>query len=140
MKRNAALVVAFLCLAAFFMPWDMVVPDPFYIHVLSMTASSILVIVAARLNRTATWSTVVQVVESACTAWQATIILNWDNPNDVFYLIHDEFMMCAFVIEMLFLIPQIPIIAGFKDALSNSFRRAFLFVVRAYPNQSNLHS
>ena len=138
MKRNAALVVAFLCTGAFFMPWDMVVPDPFYVHVVSIVASTLIVIVAAILSR-AQWSLVIQIVESVCVVWQSKVVLNWDNPNDIFYLVHDDFMLCAFVIEMLFLLPQIPILARFKDAISDSLRRAFLALVRVYPNNSGLH-
>lgn len=138
MKRNAALVVAFLCLVAFFMPWDMVVPDPFYVHVVSIAASTLIVIVAAILSR-AQWSLVVQIVESVCVVWQSKVVLNWDNPNDIFYLVHDDFMLCAFVIEMLFLVPQTPIYARLKDAISNTLRRAFLALVLVYPNNSGLH-
>jgi len=138
MKRNAALVVAFLCVFFYFMPWDLVVPDPFYVHVVSIAASTALVIVCALLSR-AVWSTVIQCVESVCVMWQAQIIVNWDNQQDIFYILHDDFMLLAFGIELLFLATQTPIYRTLRDAVSNTIRRAFLALVRVYPAQRGMH-
>jgi len=138
MKKNAALVAAFLCVFFFFMPWDSVVSDPFYIHAASISASTFIVIVCAFISR-ATWSLVIQIIESICVIWQSKIILNWDNKQDVFYIFHDDFMLLAFGIELLFLATQTPIYRTLKDAISNTIRRAFLALVRVYPNNSGLH-
>lgn len=139
MKRNAALVAAFLCVFFYFMPWGSVVSDPFYIHAASIAASTLIVIVCALISR-ATWSLVIQVVESICVIWQSKIILNWDNETDIFYLLHDDFMMLAFGIELLFLATQTPIYRTLKDAISNTLRRAFLAIVRVYPSERGLHN
>lgn len=139
MKKNAALVVAFLCVFFYFMPWGVVVPDTFYVHVVSIAASTALVIVCALLSR-AMWSTVIQCVESACVVWQAQIIMNWDNQQDIFYILHDDFMLLAFGIELLFLATQTPIYRTLRDAISNTLRRAFLALVRVYPAQRISHN
>jgi len=138
MKKNAALVVAFLCAFFYFMPWGSVVSDPFYIHVVSVAASAFIVMVCAVLSR-AMWSTVIQTVECVCVIWQSKIILNWDNETDIFYLLHDDFMILAFGIELLFLATQTPIYRTIKDAVSDTIRRAFLALVRVYPAQRGMH-
>jgi hypothetical protein len=138
MKKNAAVIAAFLCVLFYAMPWHLLVPDPFYVHVASIAASTALVIVCALLSR-AMWSTVIQCVESACVIWQAKIIMNWDNQQDIFYLLHDDFMLLAFGIELLFLANQTPIYRTLRDAISNTTRRAFLALVRVYPSQRELH-
>lgn len=135
MKKNAALVTAFLCVLFYVMPWHWVASDPFYVHVLSLAASTVLVVACALLNRTAAWSIAIQIIESICVVWQAQIIVNWDNQQDIFYLLHDDFMLLAFGIELLFLATQTPIYRTLRDALSNTLRRAFLVVVRVYPAQ-----
>lgn len=134
MKKNAALVAAFLCVLFYAMPWHLLVSDPFYVHVASIAASTALVIVCALLSR-AMWSTVIQCVESACVTWQATIVMNWNNPHDIFYILHDDFMLLAFGIELLFLSTQTPIYRTLSDGISNAVRRAFLALVRVYPAQ-----
>jgi len=134
MKKNAALVAAFLCVLFYAMPWHLLVPDPFYVHVASIAASTALVIVCALLSR-AMWSAVIQCVESACVIWQAQIIVNWDNQQDIFYILHDDFMLLAFGIELLFLATQTPIYRTLRDAISNIVGRAFLALVRVYPAQ-----
>lgn len=134
MKKNAALVAAFLCVIFYFMPWHLIVSDPFYVHGISIAASTVIVIVCAFLSR-AMWSTVIQCVESICVVWQAQIIVNWDNQQDIFYILHDDFMLLAFGIELLFLATQTPIYRTLRDALSNTLRRAFLAIVRVYPAQ-----
>jgi hypothetical protein len=142
MKKNAALVAAFLCVLFYIMPWHLLAPDPFYVHVASIAASTALVIVCALLSR-AMWSAVIQCVESACVIWQAQIIMNWDNQQDIFYLLHDDFMLLAFGIELFFLATQTPIYRTIRDALSNALRRTFLALVRVYPAQRvghNTHS
>jgi len=132
MKRNAALVAAFLCVLAFVMPWGYLVSDPFYVHVASIAASTFIVIACALLSR-ATWSVAIQIIESICVIWQSKIVLNWDNQQDFFYIVHDQFMLLAFGIELLFLATQTPIYRKTKDAVSNFFRCAFLALVRLYP-------
>ena len=139
MKRNAALVAAFLCAFFYFMPWGSVVGYPFYIHVASIAASAFIVMVCAVLSR-AMWSTIIQTVECVCVIWQSKIILNWDNETDIFYLLHDDFMMLAFGIELLFLATQTPIYRTIKDAVSDSLRRAFLAIVRVYPSERDMHT
>jgi ABC-type polysaccharide/polyol phosphate export permease len=124
----------FLCVLFYAMPWYLLVPDPFYVHVASIAASTTLVIVCALLSR-AMWSTVIQFVESTCVIWQSQIIMNWDNQQDIFYLLHDDFMLLAFGIELLFLATQTPIYRTLRDALSNALRCAFLALVRVYPSQ-----
>lgn len=139
MKKNAALVAAFLCVFFYVMPWHLLVPDPFYVHVASIAASTALVIVCAILSR-AMWSTVIQCVESACVVWQANIVMNWNNQQDVFYILHDDFMLLAFGIELVFLATQTPIYRTLKDAISNTIRRSFLALVRVYPSERGLHN
>lgn len=139
MKKNAAVIAAFLCFLFYAMPWHLLVPDPFYVHVASIAASTALVIVCSLLSR-ALWSTVIQCVESACVTWQATIVMNWNNQHDIFYLLHDDFMLLAFGIELLFLSTQTPIYRTLSDALSNTLRRAFLALVRVYPDQRVGHN
>lgn len=139
MRKNAAVIAAFLCVLFYAMPWHLLVPDPFYVHVVSIAASTAIVIACALLSR-AMWSTVIQCVESACVTWQATIVMNWNNPHDIFYILHDEFMLLAFGIELLFLATQTPIYRTLRDALSNTIRRAFLAIVRLYPDQRLGHA
>jgi hypothetical protein len=139
MKKNAALVAAFLCVFSYFMPWGSVVSDPFYIHVASIAASAVIVITCAVLSREM-WSTIIQTVECVCVIWQSKIVLNWDNETDIFYLLHDDLMMLALGIELLFLATQTPIYRTTKDAVSNTIRRAFLALVRVYPSERDMHT
>ena len=134
MKRNAALVVAFLCLLAFIMPWGAVVSDPFYVHTYSILASSLLVIACYSVSR-AGWAVAVQIIECLCIIYQSNVILNWDNPVDGYYHYHDEFMMAAFIFELLFISTSIKKIAAVMDGISGTLGRTFLSIVRLYPSE-----
>lgn len=134
MKINAALVVAFLCLAAFIMPWGAFVSDPFYVHTYSILASSLLVIACYTVSR-AGWAVAVQIIECLCIIYQSNVILNWDNPVDGYYHYHDEFMMCAFLLELLFISTSITKVAVVMDGITGIFRRSFLSFMRLYPSE-----
>jgi len=134
MKTNAALVVAFLCLLAFIMPWGAVVSDPFYIHTYSILSSSLLVIACYAVSR-AGWAVAVQIIECLCIIYQSNVVMNWDNPVDGYYLYHDEFMMCAFILELLFISTSIKKIAAVMDGITHSIGRTFLSFVRLYPSE-----
>ncbi len=110
MKRNAALVVAFLCAFAFVMPWGAVVSDPFYIHTYSILASSLLVIACYTVSR-AGWAI------------------------DGYYHYHDEFMICAFILELLFISASIKKVAAVWDGITSFIRRSFISLVRLYPSE-----
>jgi len=134
MKRNAALVVAFLCLLAFIMPWGAVVSDPFYIHTYSILASTLLVIACNRLS-SATWSTLVQISECVCIIYQSQVVMNWDSPTDGFYYYHDEFMLSVFIIELLFISTSLKKIAAVMDGITGTIGRILLSFVRLYPSE-----
>jgi len=134
MKRNAALVVAFLCALTFVMPWAAFVSDPFYVHTWSIFASSLLVASCFILSRSL-WSVGVQTVEVACIIYQAQIVFNWDNPSDLYYIYHDEFMLSAFILELLLISTSITKIAAVLDGITDAFRRIFIFTVRLYPSE-----
>jgi len=134
MKRNAALVVAFLCALTFVMPWGAVVSDPFYIHTYSILASSLLVIACYTVSR-AGWAIAVQIIECLCIIYQSNVILNWDNPVDGYYHYHDEFMMCAFILELLFISTSIKKVAAVWDGITGFIRNSFLSLVRLYPSE-----
>jgi len=132
MKRNAALVVAFLCLLTFVMPWGAFVSDPFYIHTYSILGSTLLVIACNRLS-SATWSTLVQIAECVCIIYQAQVVMNWDNPADDFYYFHDEFMLSAFIFELICLSTSINKMAAVMDGITSTIGRLLLSFVRLYP-------
>ena len=134
MKRNAALVVAFLCLVAFIMPWGWFVSDPFYVHTYSILASTMLVIACNRLSG-ATWSILVQVAECTCIIYQSQLVMNWDNPVDGFYYYHDEFMLSVFILELLFISSTINKIVSANGGIASYLRRAFLSFVYIYPGE-----
>jgi len=134
MRRNAALVVAFLCALTFVMPWAEFVSDPFYVHTWSIFASSLLVACCFMLSRSL-WSVGVQTVEVACIIYQAQIVFNWDNPADLYYIHHDQFMLCAFILELLLISTSLTKIAAVLDGISDALRRTFLFTVRLYPSE-----
>ena len=134
MKRNAALVVAFLCLLAFIMPWGAFVSDPFYIHTYSIFASSLLVMACNRLS-SASWSTLVQIAECTCIIYQAQVVMNWDSPIDGFYYYHDEFMMSVFIFELFCISTSIKKIAAVMDGITSTFGRTFLSFMRLYPSE-----
>lgn len=136
MKKNAALVVAFLCALTFVMPWGAFVSDPFYIHTYSILGSTILVISCNRLS-SATWSTLVQIAECVCIIYQSQVVMNWDNPTDVFYRYHDEFMLSAFIFELLCISTSINKIAAVIDGISSTIGRTFLSFMRLYPSEHN---
>jgi len=134
MKRNAALVVAFLCLLAFIMPWGAFISDPFYIHTWSILASTLLVIACNRLS-SAAWSTLVQIAECVCIIYQAQVVMNWDSPTDGFYCYHDEFMLSVFIIELLFISTSLKKIAAVMDGITGTIGRILLSFVRLYPSE-----
>lgn len=134
MKKNAALVVAFLCLLTFIMPWGAVVSDPFYIHTYSIFASTLLVMACNRLSRES-WSTLVQISECTCIIYQAQVVMNWDSPTDGFYRYHDEFMMSVFIFELFCISTSIKKIAAVMDGITSTLGRTFLSVVRLYPSE-----
>ena len=134
MKINAALVAAFLCVLAFIMPWSAVVSDPFYIHTYSILGSTLLVIACNRLS-SATWSTLVQIAECVCIIYQAQVVMNWDNPTDGFYYYHDEFMLSAFIFELLCISTSINKIAAVMDGITSTIGRTFLSFMRLYPSE-----
>lgn len=141
MKKNAALVVAFLCSLAFFMPWGAFVSDPLYIHTYSILGSTLLVIACNRLS-SANWSTLVQIAECVCIIYQAQVVMNWDNPADDFYRYHDEFMLSAFIFELICISTSIKKFAAVMDGITSYLGRTFLSVVRLYPVERrhlNLH-
>jgi len=132
MKRNAALVVAFLCLLAFVMPWGAFVSDPFYIHTWSIFASTLIVITCNRLSA-AVWSSLIQISECICIIYQANVIFNWDNQYDAYYIYHDAFMLGVLILELLFIAVSIRKISAAIDEVTGHIRRAFLSFVCIYP-------
>jgi len=134
MRRNAALIVAFLCALTFVMPWAEFVSDPFYVHTWSIFASSILVACCFILSRSL-WSVGVQTVEVACIIYQAQIVFNWDNPADLYYIHHDQFMLAAFILELLLISTSIKKISAVLDGITSAFGRTFLSFVRLYPSE-----
>lgn len=132
MKKNAALVAAFLCVLAFIMPWSAVVSDPFYIHTWSIFASTVLVIACHILSRSL-WSFCVQATEVACIVYQAQVIFVWNNTADPFYIYHNQFMISAFIFELICISTSINKFAAVLDGITYAFRRTFLSFVRLYP-------
>lgn len=132
MKRNAALVVAFLCSLSFVMPWGAFVSDPFYVHTWAILSSTLLVIACNRLSNAA-WSTLVQITECVCIIYQSQVVMNWDNPADGFYYYHDQFMLFAFFFELLCISTSINKFAAVMDGIASTLRRTFLSFMRLYP-------
>jgi len=132
MKRNAALVVAFLCVVTFIMPWGEFVSDPSYIHTWAIFSSTMLVIACHLLSRSI-WSFCVQTIEVACIVYQAQVIFGWDNQADPFHIYHDEFMLSAFIFELLCISTSINKIAAVMDGITSYIGRTFLSFVRLYP-------
>jgi hypothetical protein len=132
MKRNAALVVAFLCLLTFIMPWGAFVSDPFYIHTWAIFSSTLLVIACHLLSRSL-WSFCVQTIEVACIVYQTQVIFGWDNQADPFYIYHDQFMLCALIFELLCISTSINKFAAVMDGITGYIGRTFLSFVRLYP-------
>lgn len=133
-QNKAALIAAFLCSLFFIMPWAAVVSDPFYVHTVSIGASLLLVIVCYFLS-SRMWAMAVQVIECACIFYQAEVIKHWDNSVDVWYTNHDEFMLCAFILELIFIIGSLDKITVALHGITDTFRRAFLAIVSLYPVQ-----
>lgn len=133
-QNKAALIAAFLCSLFFIMPWAAVVSDPFYVHTVSIGASLLLVIVCYFLSARM-WSVAIQVIECLCIIYQAEVVTNWDNPVDKFYIFHDEFMLCAFILELIFIIGSLDKITAVIHGIADTFRRAFLAIVSLYPVQ-----
>jgi uncharacterized membrane protein YozB (DUF420 family) len=132
MKKNAALVVAFLCAFCFIMPWGAFVSDPFYIHVVSIFASFFIVSSCYFISR-AWWAVAVQFVEIACVIYQAQVWINWDNPVDQYYIYHDQFMLCAFILELLFVFASTNKFMVAWDGITGIVRHLFFSIVRVYP-------
>ena len=133
-QNRSALLALFLCSLLFVMPWAAVVSDPFYVHTVSIGASLLLVIVCYFLS-SRMWSTAVQVIECACIIYQAEVVTNWDNPVDIFYTYHDQFMLIAFILELAFILCSLDKIMAAIHGIRDTIRRSFLAIVSLYPIQ-----
>jgi len=136
-QSKGALVALFLCAIFFVMPWATVVSDPFYVHVVSILASLSLVIACYFLS-SKIWSVAIQVIECGCIIYQAEVISNWDNPADKYYINHDEFMLLAFILELIFILASFNKIKAGVHGIANTLRRAFLSLVYLYPSEHSI--
>jgi len=125
-------IAIWLCSLAYFFPWSIFHFDPFYIHPLSMLSSLFLVIACYLLSR-ARWSIAVQIIECLCIIYQSNVIVNWDDIGDTYYLYCNDFMLAAFLLELLFIVVSIDKVKVAAHGITNTLRRAFLALVSIYP-------